>query len=357
MKVLVAARFDPFEPRPQPLQVLSTAVGLQRAGARVTVVLDLHGRKRRSKADVEQHLGQPLGDLDLRLTRGSHPGVRGVRRRLLLAGLARDRWDGVLSRDFKLTTSLAGMGLQVFHEWHSLPSELGQGDEGEERAAACAAGHVFVSQGLRDCARTKYPQMAATEAVLPNGCFLDPARSAMALDRLATADQVLFAGLFRQPTDAELLRTVAQRLPQGLDLVVAGRAPRGLPEWVHASGVLSPAQVARLLPGCLCQLALYRRDLNTEAFASPLKVVGAMASGVPLIATDLPTVRSLVAPGASALLTPPGNPDAVVDAIALLHGDRQLARTLAEAALRAAPALTWEARGQGLLELMKRLGG
>ena len=356
-RVLVVSRFDPFEPRPQPLQVLSTAAGLAATGASVTLVMDHRGGPPADRGRIEAHLGRPLGaSVELHLVRGGHPGVRGLRRRLLLMKLLRRPWDVVLSRDFRLTTLLDRLrrrGPALIHEWHAIPSALGQGREGEDRAARAADAHAFVSEGLREFALARFGLEADACAVVPNGCWLDPGLATRCTDALPVARRVLTAGLFRQPADAEVLVGIARGLGDGLDLAVAGAAPAALEalDGVTLHGTLPPAAVPELLPGCLCQLALYRSDLNTQHFASPLKVIAALASGVPLVATDLPTVRALVQHERSALLVPAGDADAVLAAVRRLAGDRELARTLAENALESASGFTWEGRGEGLVRL------
>ncbi len=363
LRLLLPARVDAFAPRPQPLQILSTAAGLARGGARVDVVLDAPGAPgARGAAALGEHLGwMPGPRATVHLLGQRHPGVRGLRRRLLLRRLLRDGVEVILCRDISLTAALGrsrgrrrGAGPLLVHEWHAVPTALGQRDEGEAAAAAAADLHVCVSEGLARHLRERLPVRGPIH-VVPNGCHLDRGVATAALSGLAAARRVLVAGLFRGPTDHELLARVARRLPDGLSLTVAGTPPdpgawsRG----VDLLGVLPPAAVPPLLPGCLAQLALYRRDLNTERFASPLKVLQAMASGVPLVATDLPTVRSLVEHGRSALLVPPGDAGAVADALATLAAHRDLARRLAGAALDDAAGRTWDHRGRTLLSLLE----
>ena len=358
-RILVASRFDPLEPRPQPLQILSAAAGIADAGGEVTLVMD--GRAGHTRAHVEAHLGRPLGSLmDLVLVQGDHPGIRGLRRRITLARLLRQPWDAVLTRDFRLCVLLDRLRSRnapgrLIHEWHSVPSALGQGGEGEERAARTADAHVFVSPGLGHFVSDRFSIGNALSTVLPNGCWIDAESTARCLAALPDARRVLTAGLFHQPADGKLLVRVAQGIGPRLQITVAGSAPPQLDgiEGVTTLGTLPPARMPDLGPGSLCQLALYRDDLNTRQFACPLKVVAAMASGVPLVATDLPTVRNLVEHGRSALLVPPSDPDAVLAAIGRLDEDRDLAAALAEQALRDAVDLTWKRRGERLLRFVE----
>lgn len=63
-----------------------------------------------------------------------------------------------------------------------------------------------------------------------------------------------------------------------------------------------------------------------------LVLLEAMASGLPVVATDLPAVRELIVPGETGLLVPPRDPAALAGAVAGLLGDPALRRRLGEAA-------------------------
>src|SRR5260370_41348857 len=74
----------------------------------------------------------------------------------------------------------------------------------------------------------------------------------------------------------------------------------------------------------LALLAL--NDRNVEQGCCPLKILEAMAAGVPMIATDLPVVREL---GPHMLLVEPGSVDEAAQAILRLREDRGFGRELA----------------------------
>jgi glycosyltransferase involved in cell wall biosynthesis len=83
--------------------------------------------------------------------------------------------------------------------------------------------------------------------------------------------------------------------------------------------------------------------------ASPLKLFEYAAAGLPIIASDLPSMRLLLRNEKSALLVPPGNPVALTSAIARLLSDPDLARRLASAARAEVAGRTWTARAERIL--------
>ena len=87
-----------------------------------------------------------------------------------------------------------------------------------------------------------------------------------------------------------------------------------------------------------------RGSREWRLFTCPLKIVEAMALGVPIVATDLPAIRELLEPNVSALLVPPADPTALAAAIRALLDDPARARDLADAAQEAIAPWTDAAR-------------
>jgi glycosyltransferase involved in cell wall biosynthesis len=56
----------------------------------------------------------------------------------------------------------------------------------------------------------------------------------------------------------------------------------------------------------------------------PTVIGEAMASGIPVIATDIGGIRELVEPGVTGFLVPPGDSRALADAMERLHADASL---------------------------------
>lgn len=158
---------------------------------------------------------------------------------------------------------------------------------------------------------------------------------------------------------AALLR---EHIP-GLRLSIAGTGPLadelsqladrlGLGDCVSFVGRLEPEEVA----------ALYRRAavfLNPARVDNmPNSVLEALASGLPVVSSNVGGVPFIVEHETSALLVEPGDPAAMAQAVRRLHDDPALAAMLAQAGLRQVSAYAWPCvRDQWLGHYRELAGG
>lgn len=144
---------------------------------------------------------------------------------------------------------------------------------------------------------------------------------------LAGDPALLFVGgnFYRKGLDV-LIRALP--LVPGAHLHVAGsdRARMPASEQVTYHGRVAPEQVAALMAGADQFVMPSRRE------ALGLVYLEAARAGIPVIAGDRGGVRDLVVHGKSGLLVPIEDPEALAEAIHLLHGDRSLCDSLVEAA-------------------------
>lgn len=84
-------------------------------------------------------------------------------------------------------------------------------------------------------------------------------------------------------------------------------------------------------------------------FMSPLKIFEYMAAGVPILATDLPSLREVLRHGQNAWLVAPGDPGELSEGMARLLSDRELAGKLAAQAQADAARYTWRQRAARIL--------
>ena len=84
-------------------------------------------------------------------------------------------------------------------------------------------------------------------------------------------------------------------------------------------------------------------------FTSPLKLFEYMAAGVPILATDLPSIREVLRHGENAWLVPPGDPKALAEGIRHLLENPNLAEGLARQAREDVRQYTWKRRAAAII--------
>lgn len=100
---------------------------------------------------------------------------------------------------------------------------------------------------------------------------------------------------------------------------------------VTFTGAVAFEDVSHVLKSMDVLVAPYP-DLANFYF-SPLKLFEYMAAGKPIIASDIGQITNLLEHEKTALLVPPGNPEAMADAICRLRNDANLSRSLSMNAL------------------------
>ncbi|MBW4560738.1 MAG: glycosyltransferase family 4 protein [Mojavia pulchra JT2-VF2] len=116
-----------------------------------------------------------------------------------------------------------------------------------------------------------------------------------------------------------------------------------LVEHIHASDII----LAPLTPN----------DRNLIQGCCPLKILEGMATGKPVIASDLPVVRELGEDGRHFLLVKSGSAKAIRDAVLQLQNNPELATQIAvNARQRIEECYTWQRAGEALIAAYAELG-
>jgi glycosyltransferase involved in cell wall biosynthesis len=90
-------------------------------------------------------------------------------------------------------------------------------------------------------------------------------------------------------------------------------------------------------------------------FSSPLKLFEYMASGVPIVASDIQSFKEILTHKRNALMFEPGSPEALASAIKEIIKDRNFAEGIAKSAKRDAEDYTYEKRGERIIKAVKAL--
>lgn len=392
---------------PQALQILSTAHALARAGAWVHLLVDPPLRTASARLGIESltpdAVLQAYGlSAHPRLTLqwiGTVGGRGGVTYRLaVMRWLVQSRRKGQVPVLYSRRVDYAAEAwiqalvrtgqVLLVHEWHYLASvnalEAGRAHQAERfrrlesEVLQTAHAHCVVFSGIIPWLTGKTPPGLETPMPLPapttqpiwlvpNGGPEVTADTAEAVN--SNADRVVYAGLFRRPEDLTPLIDAVKQLPPRIQVDVFGvdeerhrfeavqSAIRssGLESRIILQGGLAPVALRKMLPAYSIALALFSDSLNMQYFACPLKILEYQALGLPVIASNFPTVRALVSPSETGVLVPPGDANALAQAILGLLADPALRSHLRIAERRQAERQSWLVRGERLFAHLRAL--
>jgi len=179
-------------------------------------------------------------------------------------------------------------------------------------------------------------------APLPNGVDSIP-------DRMEKKGFVLFVGRLHRVKGVDVLIEAAEKVVvrRKLQFLIVGEGEetpvlrmlvkkKAIEEFVRFEGKKSGEELQRLM-GEAEVLVLPSRS---EAF--PLTVVEALASGTPVIASEVGGVPEIIRNGREGILVPPDDPEALAKAILSLMKNNDLRAEMAENARKRAKGFIWE---------------
>ena len=271
----------------------------------------------------------------------------------------------VLARELEVARALVRAGhSSVLLEVHRVPG-------GKLRrkwlleGAAGALGVIAISEGVRD---DLVALGVDASAVLVEHDALEPervradltraeARAALGVD--AQRPLVVYTGGLLEWKGVDDLVEAARSVPDVQFLLAGGmpadvervRASAAGLENVRVDGFQAPERVGLYLRAADVGVVPNRSKPAISArYTSPLKVFEAMAVGLPLIASDLPSMRAVLTHDVDAWLAPAEDPAALASAIERLVGDEGLRERLGSALAERAPAHTYDARAERILD-------
>jgi glycosyltransferase involved in cell wall biosynthesis len=176
-------------------------------------------------------------------------------------------------------------------------------------------------------------------------------------DRLVP--RLIAVGRLKAPKDFLTLVRALARLPEGgFDVMLVGDGPdRGeVEDEIRKLGVEGRVQLAGErsdVPALLADSDVFVLSSRSEGL--PVSVLEAMAAELPVVASNVGGLGELVVDGQTGVLVPPGDPEALAEALGRLIGDRELRRRLGAAGrARAERLFDLDAFRQAHLDLYDR---
>lgn len=236
----------------------------------------------------------------------------------------------------------------------------------ERRTVESAHGLVCLTPAVESALSEHFDLSDIPTVILPSGVNCDPPESTDISDDSTKDIDILYVGKFDDRKGVGELVKVAAMLTECRFWLIGGtveqqaqlreRAAReGVsPDRIKLPGYVEPARVRELYRRARVGVCPLPAGLSSvaERFTSPMKVLEMMASGVPVVATDLPSTRAMLTHDVNALLVPANDPSALADGLRRVLTNRTLAQRLAAQALWDVQAYAWPRRAQRLLDFL-----
>lgn len=126
----------------------------------------------------------------------------------------------------------------------------------------------------------------------------------------------------------------------------------GVKERVIITGYIEPRELEMYFDQIGVGVLPILDRLETRLFTSPLKLFDYMAAKIPIVASDLPSMREILTHGETAILVEPNNPEKLAQGIELILSNEKLAGKLSEQAYKKAQDFSWEKRSEKILSFI-----
>jgi glycosyltransferase involved in cell wall biosynthesis len=232
-----------------------------------------------------------------------------------------------------------------------------------------AAGYITITTALARELESRFgprPRLA----VVPDGARAPEADGVGLRREAGTAGPVVgYAGHLYPWKGPDVLLAALERLPGVQALIVGGLAgepdldriralaDRVAPGRVTFAGQVEPPRVAALLRQADVLVLPNTPGRVSAAYTSPLKLFEYMASGRPIVASDLPALREILRPEANAVLVEAGSAEALAAGVSRVLGDAALASRLAAQAREDVREWTWDRRAERIEALLESVTG
>jgi glycosyltransferase involved in cell wall biosynthesis len=355
------------------VQVMKMCNALAGHGAQVTLLVPARPERERGVGDVYEYYGVKRA-FDIEWLRWPTLPGRGHAFAVIAARRARALCpDLVYGRHLASCAFAVAMGLPTVWESHAWVEPRRWVDRLQleyllRRKRLLRV--VAISEALRQVYSAKWPWLASRLIVAHDGA--DPRGSHEPNGGEQKRLRVGYVGSLYDGRGMELLEQLAPRAPD-MDFHVVGGERGSVDHWsarmsacsnVTFHGYQTPDRAQSMSKEFDVLVAPYQRRIsgwgsgaNTVKWMSPLKIFEYMSARRPIICSDLPVLREILEHDRNALLCPPDDVDAWLEALRRVQADPELRKRLGrQAETDLLRWYTWAARAARVMDGLLPIG-
>lgn len=127
----------------------------------------------------------------------------------------------------------------------------------------------------------------------------------------------------------------------------------GLDDRITLTGYVPFHQVRNYLKEVRIGVLPLKNTFYNQFLTAPNKLFDYMGMGIPVIASDLPSIQAFIQRDREGLFVPPDDSTALAEAMNALLSDKKQYRHLAENALQTAISFCWQKRGEAMINMIE----
>lgn len=266
--------------------------------------------------------------------------------------------DIVYTREAEIAFIMAKKGNKVFYEGHNWPKK----GKIHLEMLKKTRGIVCITKSLAE----KYIENGEKEEkilVAPDGVDLDKFLAVNHLSKEKTREELglsgsgkvaVYAGSFYKWKGVDVLLKAAEKMKEINFVIVGdGKIERELPENVKMVGQRPKKEIPKwLLAADVLILPNSGKEDISKLYTSPLKMFEYMASGAPIVASDLPSIREVLNEN-NAILVEPDKEESLISGIKKILENEEMALSIAKRALDDVKKYDWKKRAENILEFIR----
>jgi len=219
---------------------------------------------------------------------------------------------------------------------------------------------IVISDSLKNTIQ-KYLGTSRRISTIPDGALI----SETLFSRKSGSRNIVYIGQLYPWKGVNFLIKALKEIPDALLIIIGGLPYEkdlyrlknlakeiGLVRMVQFKGFVPHRDIKKYLKEANVGVIPLTDNVMSRYFTSPLKMFEYMSAGVPIVASDLPTIREVLTDHENAILVKPGDSKDLAQGIMELLDDRELVNKLSKKAYEDVKQYSWDMRAERIISVL-----